>query len=408
MWSNLTGPELGARAWDAEAFFAAGEAEIEATLHRSTQLGVAPERRERALDFGCGVGRLTRALGRRFARADGVDISKVMLREARRHQGAHGHCHYHLDTSGHLGRFEDASFDFVYSNLVLQHMEPLDALRYVAELVRVLAPGGLLVFQVPRRVPGRPEEAVALPPGTSRTSRAAALSDTACRARIASRSGTFRVGVGETLDIEVRVTNASSATWPYRGAADDRYQIKLGGVWIEPANDRRWPDEARGRLPYDLAPGTSTNVSLSMRAPRRPGEYRIALDMIQEGVCWFGDRGSTCAYFSCRVEDEGMAPIADPVLGAHAESHTRPTSGTLRRWFGGTPLGAAYRACRRRLSWWRSQRARRSAVSAIMEMHSVPEEEVRPVVARAGGRLTTVDHRTEEDGVESNLYWVTR
>ena len=46
--------------------------------------------------------------------------------------------------------------------------------------------------------------------------------------------------------------------------------------------------------------------------------------------------------------------------------------------------------------------------AAIMEMHSVPEEEVRPVVARAGGRLTTLDRWTEEDGVQSNRYWVTR
>ena len=266
----------------------------------------------------------------------------------------------------------------------------------------------LLVFQVPRRVPGRPEAAVALPPGASRTRRAEALPYSAYRARIASGLGRLRVTAGETLDIEVRVTNAGTATWPYRGAADERYQIKLGGVWIDHASDRRWPDEARGRLPYDLAPGASANLTLSMRAPKRAGEYRIGLDMIQESVCWFGERGSTCAHLFCRVGDEGTAPATEPAIGAPAALPTQPSPGTLRRRLGGTLLGDAYRAYRRRLSWWQSQRARRPAIRAIMEMHSVPEEEVRPVVARAGGRLTTLDRWTEEDGVQSNRYWVTR
>ena len=162
-WSNISTKTT----WDAGAFFATGEAEIDATLRRADHLGVLPRRRERALDFGCGVGRLTQAMSRRFARVDGVDIAKAMLREARRHDRSGGRCHYHLNTARHLRRFPDGSFDVVYSNLVLQHMEPSDALLYIAELVRVVAPGGLLVFQLPRRVPEHPDEAIPLPPGGS-------------------------------------------------------------------------------------------------------------------------------------------------------------------------------------------------------------------------------------------------
>src|SRR5262249_51827296 len=40
-------------------------------------------------------------------------------------------------------------FDFVYSNIVLQHMRPKDQHLALAELIRVLAPAGLLVFQLP-------------------------------------------------------------------------------------------------------------------------------------------------------------------------------------------------------------------------------------------------------------------
>ena len=61
----------------------------------------------------------------------------------------------------------------------------------------------------------------------------------------------------------------------------------------------------------------------------------------------------------------------------------------------------------RRLSWQRSQRARRKVRRARMEMHSVPEEEVRREIEQAGGRLVTIDHPAAEDGVKSSRYWVT-
>ena len=58
-------------------------------------------------------------------------------------------CHYYLNDRSDLERFDDESFDFIYSNIVLQHMQPKDQRRYLAELVRVLAPGGIFVFQLP-------------------------------------------------------------------------------------------------------------------------------------------------------------------------------------------------------------------------------------------------------------------
>ena len=51
---------------------------------RRRRLARTTWRRDRALDFGCGVGRLTRALGTRFESALGVDISAGMIEQARR------------------------------------------------------------------------------------------------------------------------------------------------------------------------------------------------------------------------------------------------------------------------------------------------------------------------------------
>ena len=49
----------------------------------------------------------------------------------------------------HLRIFDSDSFAFVYSSIVLQHLEPRYQKRYLSEFIRVLAPGGLLVFQLP-------------------------------------------------------------------------------------------------------------------------------------------------------------------------------------------------------------------------------------------------------------------
>ena len=49
----------------------------------------------------------------------------------------------------HLRLFPDQHFDFIYSHITLQHIEPKLSARYIREFVRVLAPGGVLIFQLP-------------------------------------------------------------------------------------------------------------------------------------------------------------------------------------------------------------------------------------------------------------------
>ena len=54
-----------------------------------------------------------------------------------------------LNERADLRMFESASFGFIYSNIVLQHIEPRDQRSYLKEFVRVLTPRGVLVFQLP-------------------------------------------------------------------------------------------------------------------------------------------------------------------------------------------------------------------------------------------------------------------
>lgn len=136
--------------WTTADFLETGEQEIASVFAHLDEVGAAPAQRRRALDFGCGVGRLTRALGRRFDAAVGVDVAPTMVDQARA-LDPDPNVSFVVNQAADLSVFDDASFDFVYSNIVLQHVSNDLQRGYLAEFCRVLAPGGLAVFQVPSR-----------------------------------------------------------------------------------------------------------------------------------------------------------------------------------------------------------------------------------------------------------------
>src|ERR1039457_1226658 len=134
--------------WDVEKFFQSGVFEIDAMLRYAESFQPLREKRY-ALDFGCGVGRLTQALASHFERVCGVDISPAMIQHARNYQGSEGRSEYLVNETGDLHQFRDSQFDFVYSSITLQHMPARFAKQYIAEFLRVLNPAGLLLFQLP-------------------------------------------------------------------------------------------------------------------------------------------------------------------------------------------------------------------------------------------------------------------
>ena len=150
-------PDKGA--WDVDAFFATGRADALRFMADLTR--IAPDvGRERALDFGCGIGRVTRALADHFESVDGVDVARSMIARARElNSGGWDRCRFHVNRDVHLGCFPTATFDVVYSRLVLQHLTPPVVSSYVREFLRVLKSGGALMFQLPGVVAIDPEQA---------------------------------------------------------------------------------------------------------------------------------------------------------------------------------------------------------------------------------------------------------
>src|ERR1700693_385342 len=154
-WAVLTDPKGKFGGWDVDAFFGTGEKQIAQVMSEATRLG-CPAHRDSALDFGCGVGRLTRALGKHFRQAVGIDISESMIGKARELNKAFPNCEFRVNASNKLEMFPDDHFDMIYTAIVLQHLPKRSMiLAYIAEFQRVLRPGGLLIFQVPCQIPWR-------------------------------------------------------------------------------------------------------------------------------------------------------------------------------------------------------------------------------------------------------------
>jgi SAM-dependent methyltransferase len=332
LWAVLTAPEFRGGDGDVAEFFEQGRSTVAGVLSHLDDLGLAPAR-GRALDFGCGVGRLTQALADHFERCDGVDIAPAMLEKARSHNRHGDRCTYHLNVVDDLCLFDDASFDLVVSALVLQHMEPRHATRYLAEFVRVLRPGGALFVQVPvERVAdvgdGRP------PP----------IED-APRAQLTAAATSLALPAGARLPLEVTVRNTGGATWVRMGT------VRLGNHWLGVDGSLLVNDDGRADLRTSVAPGEEVTMTVVVTAPRRPGDYLLELDMVQEDVAWFAERASPTLRIPAKVR----------------------------------PARAA--AVRRLL---RPRRRGEHRPEPLMEMHCVPREEVVAVLEAAGARVAEV------------------
>jgi SAM-dependent methyltransferase len=100
----------------------------------------------RVLDYGCGHGMAAVVFARRGAAVTGFDLSLGYLQEARARARANGVAVNFVQADGEQLPFADGSFDRIWGNAVLHHLDPSRAGR---ELFRVLAPDGWAVFCEP-------------------------------------------------------------------------------------------------------------------------------------------------------------------------------------------------------------------------------------------------------------------
>jgi hypothetical protein len=139
--------------------------------------------------------------------------------------------------------------------------------------------------------PGQPGNA----PGFSKTP--GPLPEKGFKAQITMPDGPLKLRAGQKETITVKVKNASDTVWWQRGGetndrSDNKFYIAVGNRWLDKDGKRTSDTEGHNGIPKDLKPGDEVEVPLLITAPKEPGEYTIELDMVQEGVTWFADKGS--------------------------------------------------------------------------------------------------------------------
>jgi SAM-dependent methyltransferase len=290
LWAIISTPGKMGGKWDLNEFLQTGRHEIDQLLETLSSNDIEFERSS-ALDFGCGVGRLTQALARSFESVCGVDISPTMIENARNLNQYQEKCTYHLNARPDLRLFEDDRFSFVYSNIVLQHMEPEVAKNYLAEFGRILKPGGLVIFQLPSQF----KNEKGLPAAAYSTS-------IHCPEQKLSWLSSSRA------TLAVSVQNTSPVLWP----CEPGQPIMLGNHWLDEAGQMIRQDDGRAVLPQVVRPGETVGLTLDVKTPPAAGRYTIELDLVQEGIAWFKNRGAQTLRLPVeilpRAAEEPMAP----------------------------------------------------------------------------------------------------
>lgn len=146
LWVVLSDPTKKGNRWDIDEFFETGRQEIKEVLGKVQALGIDLHL-GKALDFGCGVGRLSQALGNHFILVDGVDVSGSMIEKAKSLNKQPEKVRYHLNVKSDLQDFASDTYDFIYSAICLQHIPTNFQEKYIAEFARLLKPGGIAYFQ---------------------------------------------------------------------------------------------------------------------------------------------------------------------------------------------------------------------------------------------------------------------
>lgn len=122
-----------------ERFFETGKVHMDLVFDQLKRYDSLPEGRAKALDFGCGAGRLLLQLADRFDAIVGVDVSQDQLALAK--QNVTGNAPRLLTSLDQLSG-EAGTFDFVNTFVVLQHIRPEQGYQIIDKLLKLLRPGG--------------------------------------------------------------------------------------------------------------------------------------------------------------------------------------------------------------------------------------------------------------------------
>jgi hypothetical protein len=126
------------------------------------------------------------------------------------------------------------------------------------------------------------------------------LPDSGFKAQLTLPDAPAKLRAGQKETVTVHIKNASDVFWWSRGGEvnernDNWFYIAAGNRWLKADGSLVTDMDGRYGISKDLKPGEETEIPLAVTAPKEPGEYTLEVDLVQEQVSWFSDKGSPTA-----------------------------------------------------------------------------------------------------------------
>ena len=154
--------------------------------------------------------------------------------------------------------------------------------------------------------PGANNQKVAAKPNATPPQVPTALPDEAFKAQITFVSPPVKLRAGEKAVVQVKIKNVSNVQWWARGAqfntsTDSKFIVAAADRWLKADGSLLTNMDGRYGITKDLKPGEEDEVPLTVTAPATPGDYTLEVDVVQEAVAWFSDKGSPTAKIKITV-----------------------------------------------------------------------------------------------------------
>jgi ubiquinone/menaquinone biosynthesis C-methylase UbiE len=148
-WTVNSVPE---NEWNVEDYLKTGEDTVKESIDQFAALVGLDLAGLKVVEIGCGAGRITTALSRRFGTIWGFDVSSVMIERARElvnQYGGDAVVNFQVGNGVDLKPLDSGTMDFATSVIVLQHIpDPELQCGYLREIARVLKPGGHFLVEL--------------------------------------------------------------------------------------------------------------------------------------------------------------------------------------------------------------------------------------------------------------------
>jgi hypothetical protein len=125
----------------------------------------------------------------------------------------------------------------------------------------------------------------------------------------------------------VKLENTGAVPWDSR----DGYGICLGYHWLDPLGNPIVWDGLLSAFPHVIAPAERVETEMTVAGPVQPGRYRLALDLVDGGRCWFSEVGNTTPEIDLEVSPRLTHRLLGVQIGEGSDDLIRVTEDALER-----------------------------------------------------------------------------